>query len=80
MAATSAFAQGAPQREAFFGQTHSHTSWSLDAHITGNHFTGPAEAYPFSMGQPIEHPAGFEAKLRPRSTSLASPTTRNTRA
>ena len=59
-----AFAQAPPQREAFFGQTHSHTSWSLDAYIIGNHTTGPAEAYQFSMGQAIKHPAGFEAKLR----------------
>jgi len=26
-----------PQREAFFGQTHSHTSGALDAYIIGNH-------------------------------------------
>jgi hypothetical protein len=59
-----AFAQGPPQREAFFGQTHSHTSWSLDAYIIGNHITGPEEAYKFSLGQPIKHPAGFDVKLR----------------
>ena len=64
MSAAPAFAQGAPQREALFGQTHSHTSWSLDAYIIGNHITGPEEAYKFSMGQPIKHPAGFEVKLR----------------
>ena len=59
-----ALAQGNVQREAFFGQTHSHTSWSLDAYIIGNHITGPEEAYRFSLGQPIKHPAGFEVKLR----------------
>jgi hypothetical protein len=59
-----ALAQSAPQREAFFGQTHSHTSWSLDAYIIGNHVTGPEEAYKFSLGQPIKHPAGFDVKLR----------------
>ena len=31
-----ALAQGGPQREAFFGQTHVHTSWSFDAYILGN--------------------------------------------
>src|ERR1700752_2124388 len=56
-------AQGAPQREAFFGQTHSHTSWSLDAYIIGNHVTGPEDAYKFSLGQPIKHPAGFAVNL-----------------
>src|SRR5262245_8724413 len=53
-----------PDRNAYFGQTHSHTSWSLDAYIIGNHITGPAEAYQFSMGQPVKHPAGFDVRLR----------------
>jgi hypothetical protein len=52
-----------PERNAYFGQTHSHTSWSLDAYIIGNHITGPEEAYRFSLGQPIKHPAGFDVKL-----------------
>ena len=64
MTGAPAFAQGPPQREAFFGQTHSHTSWSMDAYIIGNHITGPEEAYKFSLGQPVKHPAGFEVKLR----------------
>jgi Protein of unknown function (DUF3604) len=57
-------AQRNPDRNAYFGQTHSHTSWSLDAYIIGNHITGPEEAYKFSLGQPIKHPAGFDVKLR----------------
>ena len=28
-----AFAQGNPLRDAYFGETHVHTSWSLDAWI-----------------------------------------------
>ena len=32
----SAPAQGSPEREAFFGETHVHTSWSFDAYIFGN--------------------------------------------
>jgi len=59
-----AAAQNSPDRNAYFGQTHSHTSWSLDAYIIGNHETGPAEAYRFSMGEPIKHPAGFDVKLK----------------
>ena len=47
----------------FFGQTHSHTSWSMDAYIIGNTITGPAEAYQFSLGQPISHPGGYMVKL-----------------
>jgi Protein of unknown function (DUF3604) len=64
LTAAPALAQRNPQKDAFFGQTHSHTSWSLDAYIIGNHITGPEEAYRFSLGQPIKHPAGFEVKLR----------------
>ena len=56
--------QKSPERNAYFGQTHSHTSWSLDAYIIGNHVTGPAEAYQFSMGQPVKHTAGFDVKLK----------------
>src|SRR5262245_36934171 len=56
-------AQKTASRNVYFGQTHSHTSWSLDAYIIGNHVTGPAEAYRFSMGQPVKHPAGFDVKL-----------------
>jgi hypothetical protein len=52
-----------PDRDCFFGQTHSHTSWSLDAYIIGNHLTGPDDAYKFSLGQPVKHPGGFDVKL-----------------
>jgi hypothetical protein len=62
---TSALAQDSnPERNAYFGQTHLHTSWSLDAYILGNTVTGPAEAYQYAIGQPIKHPAGYEVKIR----------------
>ena len=51
-------------RNAYFGQTHQHTSWSLDAYLIGNKVTGPAEAYQYSMGQTIKHPAGFDVKIK----------------
>jgi len=51
------------ERNAYFGQTHQHTSWSLDAYIIGNTVTGPAEAYQYSIGQPIKHPAGYEVRI-----------------
>jgi Protein of unknown function (DUF3604) len=57
-------AQDKIERNVYFGQTHSHTSWSLDAYILGNHVTGPEEAYKFSMGMPIKHPAGFDVQLK----------------
>lgn len=47
----------------FFGQTHIHTSWSLDAYVIGNTVTGPAEAYQYAMGEPVKHPGGYMVKL-----------------
>lgn len=52
-----------PERNAYFGQTHNHTSWSMDAYVIGNTVTGPAEAYQFAMGMPIQHPGGYMVKL-----------------
>jgi hypothetical protein len=37
--------QANPERNAYFGETHVHTSWSMDAWLMGNHLTGPADAY-----------------------------------
>jgi hypothetical protein len=65
LAAASALAQERnPERNAYFGQTHQHTSWSPDAYIFGNMVTGPAEAYQYSIGQPIKHPAGYMVQIR----------------
>src|SRR5215510_6242980 len=33
-----------PERNAYFGETHLHTSWSVDAWVMGNRITGPGEA------------------------------------
>jgi Protein of unknown function (DUF3604). len=52
-----------PDRDCFFGQTHVHTSWSLDAYVIGNTVTGPEEAYQYALGKPIKHPAGYEVKI-----------------
>jgi hypothetical protein len=52
-----------PDKDVFFGQTHVHTSWSLDAYVIGNTVTGPEEAYRYAMGEPIKHPGGYEVKL-----------------
>jgi hypothetical protein len=30
-----------PERNAYFGETHIHTSWSVDAWVMGNRITGP---------------------------------------
>ena len=55
-----------PDRDCFFGQTHSHTSWSVDAYLIGNHITTPEDAYKYSLGMPVKHPAGFEVQLKGR--------------
>lgn len=55
-----------PDRDCFFGQTHSHTSWSMDAYLIGNHLTTPEDAYNYSLGMPVKHPAGFDVQLKGR--------------
>jgi len=35
-----AAAQDNPERKAYFGETHIHTSWSVDAWLFGNRVTG----------------------------------------
>jgi hypothetical protein len=52
-----------PDREAFFGETHQHTSWSFDAYIFGNHITGPADSYKYYLGETIKHPLGYDIKI-----------------
>ena len=52
-----------PDREAYFGETHQHTSWSFDAYIFGNHITGPADAYKYWKGETIKHPLGYDIKI-----------------
>jgi hypothetical protein len=42
-----------PLKDAFFGETHLHTSYSLDAFIGGNRRT-PDDAYRFAKGEPME--------------------------
>ena len=54
---------GNPDRDAYFGETHVHTSWSLDAWLLGNRTTGPADAYKYFKGEPIKHPAGYDIKI-----------------
>jgi hypothetical protein len=58
-----AFAQPNPERNAYFGETHIHTSWSVDAWLMGNRLTGPDEAYKYAQGQTIKHPLGYDIKI-----------------
>lgn len=61
--AFSASAQGNSEREAYFGESHVHSSWSFDAFIFGNTKTTPADAYKYAKGEPIEHPMGYQIKI-----------------
>src|SRR5271167_5084733 len=64
LAGASAFAQEKnPERNAYFGETHVHTSWSLDAYLFGNHLAGPDEAYKYAQGETIKHPLGYDIKI-----------------
>ena len=58
-----AAAQPNPERNAYFGETHLHTSWSVDAWVMGNRLTGPADAYKYAQGETIKHPMGFDIKI-----------------
>lgn len=62
-AALPAIAEPNPERNAYFGETHIHTSWSVDAWVMGNRITGPADAYKYAKGETIKHPMGFDIKI-----------------
>src|SRR5437868_4558122 len=53
-----------PSKNAYFGQTHVHTSWSFDAYVFGNMVTGPEDAYKYALGRAVKHPAGYMVKLK----------------
>ncbi len=51
-----------PDRNAFFGDLHVHTTYSFDAYAFGTLAT-PYDAYRFARGEAIKHPAGFNMQL-----------------
>ena len=52
-----------PDRNAYFGEEHIHTSWSVDAWLFGNRVTGPDDALKYAQGQTIKHPLGYDIKI-----------------
>ena len=53
-----------PDRNAYFGEEHIHTSWSVDAWLMGNRITGPDDALRYAQGQTIKHPMGMTSRLK----------------
>jgi len=58
-----ALAQSNLLRDAYFGETHVHTSYSLDAWTFGNRITDPGDAYKYFKGETIKHPLGYDIKI-----------------
>ncbi len=52
-----------PDRNAYFGEEHIHTSWSMDAWLMGNRITDPNDALKYAQGQTIKHPLGYDIKI-----------------
>ena len=63
LATCASYAEKNPERHAYFGETHVHTSWSLDAFAIGNVLTDPGDAYKYFKGEPIKHPLGYDVKI-----------------
>ena len=61
--ATAADPEPNPERNAYFGETHIHTSWSVDAWVIGNRLTGPEDAYKYAKGETIKHPMGYDIRI-----------------
>src|SRR5262245_42596719 len=64
VATLTAFAQEKnPDRNAYFGEEHIHTAWSVDAWLMWNRLTGPDDAYKYAQGATIKHPLGYDIKI-----------------
>jgi hypothetical protein len=63
LAALPASAGKNPERNAYFGETHIHTSWSFDSYAFGTTKTGPEDFYKYALGQPIPHPGGYNVRI-----------------
>ena len=62
LASAGAFAE-APATQLFWGDTHVHTSFSLDANLFNNLTLGPEQAYRFARGEVIDTGRAGQAQL-----------------
>jgi len=54
---------GSAEKHLYWGDTHLHTSYSIDAYATGNYVTDPDTAFRYARGLPIINPVTHE-KIR----------------
>ena len=52
-----------PDRNAYFGEEHIHTGWSLDAWAFGNRITGSDDALKYAQGQNIKHTLRYDIHI-----------------
>lgn len=52
-----------PDKNAYFGDLHIHTSNSFDAYTFGT-LSDPEMAYKYAQGESIPHPTGYDIQLR----------------
>jgi hypothetical protein len=55
--------QSNPDRDVYFGTTHGHSNWSIDANALGNSMAGPEDGYRFARGDAVAHMGGDTVRL-----------------
>mgnify|MGYP002065711040 CR=1 FL=1 len=64
LAAPSTAEEPNPERNAYFGETHMHTAYSLDAYLGGTRLL-PSDAYRFARGQAVTVDGKTHQRKRP---------------
>ena len=64
LGATAAYAAEPNPENVYFGTTHAHSSWSIDAFGLGNQNSGPEDGYRFARGEAVTHMGGPKVQLK----------------